>query len=155
MNRRDRGGRGVKKELDRTTGLIIAGAIDVHKALGPGLLESAYEACLAYELAERGMAIERQKLLSVTYRGVHVDCGYRLDLLVDKTVVVELKAVDSVMPIHKAQLLSYLKLSGCKVGLLINFNVRLLKDGIHRIVNNLPECLSLSLSASSACSAVK
>ena len=129
----------MKKELDRTTGLIIAGEIDVHKTLGPGLLESAYEACLAYELVERGMAIERQKLLPVTYRGVHVDCGYRLDLLVDKTVVVELKAVDSVMPIHKAHLLSYLKLSGCKVGLLINFNVRLLKDGIDRIVNNLPE----------------
>ena len=129
----------MKKELDRTTGLVIAGAIEVHKALGPGLLESAYEACLAYELVERGVTIERQKLLPVTYRGVHVDCGYRLDLLVDKTVVVELKAVDSVMPIHKAQLLSYLKLSGCKVGLLINFNVRLLKDGIHRIVNNLPE----------------
>ena len=129
----------MKKELDRTTGLIIAGAIDVHKKLGPGLLESAYEACLAYELVERGMTIERQKLLPVTYRGVHVDCGYRLDLLGDKTVVVELKAVDSVMPIHKAQLLSYLKLSGCKVGLLINFNVRLLKDGIDRIVNNLPE----------------
>ena len=79
MNRRDRGGRGVKEELDRTTGLVIAGAIEVHKALGPGLLESAYEACLAYELVERGVTIERQKLLPVTYRGVHVDCGYRLD----------------------------------------------------------------------------
>ena len=103
------------------------------------MLDYAFVACLAYARVERGVTIERQNLLPVTYRGVHVDCGYRLDLLVDKTVVVELKALDSVMPIHKAQLLSYLKLSGCKVGLLINFNVRLLKDGIHRIVNNLPE----------------
>ena len=116
---------------------IIVSAIAVHRALGPGLLESAYEACLAYELTERGLAIERQKGLPVIYRGVNVDCGYRIDLLVEGLVVVELKAVDKLGPIHEAQLLSYLKLSGCQVGLLLNFNVKMLKQGIRRMVNNL------------------
>jgi GxxExxY protein len=116
---------------------IIVSAIAVHRALGPGLLESAYEACLAYELTERGLAVERQKGLPVIYRGVNVDCGYRIDLLVEGLVVVELKAVDKLGPIHEAQLLSYLKLSGCQVGLLLNFNVKMLKQGIRRMVNNL------------------
>ena len=111
----------------------------VHKELGPGLLESAYEACLAYELAECGLAVERQKALPVKYRGVKVDCGYRMDLLVEEKVIVELKAQDRLEPIHKAQLLSYLKLSGCKVGLLINFNVKVLKNGIPRLVLGLKE----------------
>jgi GxxExxY protein len=106
--------------------------------LGPGLLESAYEACLAYELVQRGVSAERQKALPVTYRGLTLECGYRIDLLVEKEVVVELKAVDRLDPIHQAQLMSYLKLSGHKVGLLINFNVRVLKHGIRRLVNGLP-----------------
>jgi GxxExxY protein len=127
----------VKQSLNQITEEVIGGAIAVHRALGPGLLESAYEACLAHELAERGLAIERQKALPVIYRGVQVDCGYRIDLLVERDVVVELKAVDRLEPIHEAQLLSYLKLSGCRVGLLISFNVKMLKNGIRRMVNEL------------------
>ena len=124
-----------RESLDQITDNIIGAAIDVHRELGPGLLESAYEACLAYELVERGLKFERQKLLPVVYREVTIEAGYRLDLLVEGRVVVEIKAVDRTEPIHKAQLLSYLRLSGCKVGLLINFNVRLLKDGIKRMAN--------------------
>lgn len=124
-----------RESLDQITDNIIGAAIDVHRELGPGLLESAYEACLAYELVERGLKVERQKLLPVVYREVTIEAGYRLDLLVEGRVVVEIKAVDRTEPIHKAQLLSYLRLSGCKVGLLINFNVRLLKDGIKRMAN--------------------
>src|SRR6185437_259406 len=99
----------------------IGAAITVHRALGPGLLESAYEACLAYELAERGVFVERQKELPVVYRGVQIDCAYRLDFLVERQVVIELKAIDHLAPVHEAQVLSYLKLSWCQVGLLINF----------------------------------
>ena len=124
----------MKADLNQTTATIISAAIDVHRELGPGLLESAYETCLAYELAERGLDVRRQVEQPVTYRGVHLDCGYRIDLLVDG-VVVELKAVNSLNAVHKAQVLSYLKLSGCQMGLLINFNVKLLKDGVQRIVN--------------------
>ena len=127
----------MKEKLSAITEEIIGAAIAVHRALGPGLLESAYEACLAYELAERGMAVERQKGLPVSYRGVTVDCGYRIDLLVEGLVVVELKVVKRLEAIHEAQLLSYLKLSGCRVGLLTNFNVRMLKEGIRRMVNSL------------------
>ncbi|HEC36572.1 MAG TPA: GxxExxY protein, partial [Anaerolineae bacterium] len=116
-------------------------AIEVHRALGPGLLESAYEACLTFELAQRGLQVERQRPLPVVYQEVKLDCGYRLDLLVEEAVIVEVKAVDRLMPIHQAQLLSYLKLSGCKVGLLINFNVKVLKDGIRRMVNDSPDTL--------------
>ena len=126
-----------RESLDQITDNIIGAAIDVHRELGPGLLESAYEACLAYELVERGLKVERQKLLPVVYREVTIEAGYRLDLLVEGRVVVEIKAVDRTEPIHKAQLLSYLRLSGCKVGLLINFNVRLLKDGIRGWPTNL------------------
>ena len=114
--------------LDRITDKTIGAAIEVHRALGPGLLESAYEACLAYEVADRGLSVERQKSLPVTYRGVELDAGYRLDLLVEGDVIVEIKAIDQLAPIHDAQLLSYLKLSGCSVGLLINFNVKVLKE---------------------------
>jgi GxxExxY protein len=124
---------------DRITESIIGAAIAVHRALGPGLLESAYEACLAYELAERGLKFERQVELPVVYKGIRLDCGYRLDLLVDRQVVVELKAVDQIQPIHEAQLLSYLKLSGCHIGLLINFNVRMLTQGLKRIVHQYSE----------------
>lgn len=109
----------------------------VHTALGPGLLESAYVACLAYELRSRGRTVLTEMPLPVLYRGVRIDVGYRLDLLVEDTVVVETKAVTKLQPIHDAQLLSYLRLSGHRVGLLINFHVRFLKDGIRRIVNGL------------------
>jgi GxxExxY protein len=128
-----------EKRLDQITGAIIGAAIEVHRALGPGLLESAYEACLAYELIQQGFEVEQQKPLPLVYKAVHLDCGYRLDLLVEQAVIVEIKAVDSLAPIHSAQLLSYLKLSGCQVGLLINFNVDILKNGIRRIVNQFVE----------------
>ena len=127
------------KDLNKITEAIISSAIAVHRELGPGLLESTYEACLTYELIERGFLAERQKALPITYREVSLDCGYRIDLLVENQVIVELKTVESLAPIHEAQLLSYLKLSGCAVGLLINFNVRVLKNDIRRIVNNLKE----------------
>lgn len=110
--------------------------MSVHRELGPGLLESAYEACLAYDIAKSGLSVERQKELPVKYRNVKLDCGYRIDLLVENKVIVEIKAIDKLAPIHTAQLLSYLKLSGCKVGLLINFNVKILKDGIRRLIND-------------------
>ena len=129
----------MKHNLNKITEAIIGAAIAVHKELGPGLLESAYEACLAYELAERKLKVERQKGLPVTYHGVQLDCGYRIDLLVEKLVVVELKAVERLEPIHQAQMLSYLRLSGCKVGLLINFNVKVLKNGIRRFVHEFQE----------------
>ncbi|MGO8944290.1 MAG: GxxExxY protein [Syntrophobacteraceae bacterium] len=111
---------------------IIGAAIDVHRVLGPGLMESVYEECLSRELALRSIGVERQLPLPVEYKGVRLDCGYRLDLLVEKSVVVEIKSVSSIEPIHEAQLLTYLKLGGWKLGLLINFNVPALKDGIRR-----------------------
>jgi GxxExxY protein len=126
-----------KERLNGITEGIIGAAIEVHRALGPGLLESAYEGCLAFELAERGFKVERQKALPIFYKSVRIDCGYRLDLLVEESVIVEIKAVAAFAPIHKAQLLSYLRLSRCKVGLLINFNVEVLRDGIKRLVNGL------------------
>ena len=116
------------------TDVVIGAAIAVHRELGPGLLESTYEACLAYELVERKVAVERQMSLPVDYRGVRIDCGYRIDLLVGNEVIVELKAVERVLPIHEAQLLTYLRLSGHQVGLLLNFNVSLMKDAIRRMV---------------------
>jgi GxxExxY protein len=128
-----------REKLDGITDSIIGDAIEVHRALGPGLLESAYEACLAFELVGHGLKIERQKPRPVVYRDVKLDCGYRLDILVEDAVVVEIKVVDHIVPIHKAQLLSYLRLSECKVGLLINFNVKVLKDGITRMANNYPD----------------
>jgi len=121
--------------LNRITENIIGAGIQVHRALGPGLLESAYEACLAFELAKRGLKVAQQKPLPLVYEQVKLECGYRIDLLVEESVIVEIKSVDAVAPIHEAQIMSYLKLSGCKVGLLINFNVTVLKDGIHRFVN--------------------
>lgn len=115
---------------------IIGAAIAVHREFGPGLLESAYEACLHYELTDRGHVVERQKNVPVIYRGLALGAGYRLDLLVNDQVIVELKAVEKLEPIHEAQLLSYLKLASLQVGLLINFNVKYLKHGIRRIVNH-------------------
>jgi GxxExxY protein len=117
--------------------LIIGCALKVHKALGPGLLESAYEACLLYELAKLGLKVECQKGLPLIYEEVNLECGYRLDLLVEGKVIIELKAIESLNSLHTAQVLTYLKLSNCKLGLLINFNVPLLKDGIKRIAHNL------------------
>jgi GxxExxY protein len=128
-----------KEEYNRITDAIIGAAIEVHRQLGPGLLESAYEACLAYELIQRGVKIERQKELPLKYKEVALDCGYRMDLLVADSVVVEIKAAEHVSPLHEAQVISYLKLSGCKVGLLINFNSTTLIGGVRRLVNGFPE----------------
>ncbi len=126
--------------LNELTERIIGAAIDVHRVLGPGLLESAYEACLYYELVKRGLSVERQKPVTLTYDEVSLDCAYRIDLLVEGAVVVEVKSVAKLDSVHEAQLLSYLKLSRKTVGLLINFNVKLLaRDGIRRRVNGFPE----------------
>jgi GxxExxY protein len=119
------------------SGAIIGAAIEVHKHLGPGLLESAYEECLAHEMSLRGMPFERQKPLPVIYKGTQLDCGYRLDFLVEETVVVELKAIDKLLPIHQAQAITYLKLTRCKLALLLNFNVQLMRNGIKRVALNL------------------
>lgn len=116
---------------------IIRGAIRVHSTLGPGLLESAYEACLVYELGKQGVAVARQVALPVRYNDVEIDAGYRLDLLVGKKVVVEIKAIERLAPIHTAQILSYLRLSGYKLGYVLNFNVTQMKQGIKRVVNGL------------------
>ncbi len=117
---------------EKLTGEIIGAAIAVHRELGPGLLESAYEECLCHELSNRGISFERQKPLPVTYKGVRLDCGYKMDILAEGSVVVELKAVEALLPLHEAQLMTYLRLSGKRVGLLINFNTVVLKDGIVR-----------------------
>jgi GxxExxY protein len=123
-------------EINEITEVIIAAAIEVHRFLGPGLLESAYQQCLRHELELRDVQFEAELLLPVQYKGIELDCGYRVDLLVLGTVVVEIKSVEKLAPIHEAQLLTYLRLGGWKVGLLINFNVTLLKDGIKRRVLN-------------------
>jgi GxxExxY protein len=125
-----------KRSVNQITGVVIGAAIDVHRALGPGLLESAYHECLRHELYLRGMPFANEYPLPVQYKGVALDCSYRLDLLVDEQVVVELKAVETVLPIHEAQLITYLKLGNWPVGLLINFNVELLKNGVKRLTNN-------------------
>jgi len=113
---------------------IIGCAIEVHKKLGPGLLESAYEECLAYELTSKGLSIRRQQPIPVVYKEIKLDCGYRIDILVENTVVIELKVVDEFNPVHIAQILTYLKFSKMKFGLLINFNVTVLKNGIRRYI---------------------
>ncbi len=122
-------------EIDELTSKVINAAIDVHKSLGPGLLESAYEECLCREFDLREIKYERQKDLPVQYKGVMLNCGYRLDMVVEGKLILELKACATLEPIHEAQLLTYLKLTGFKVGLLINFNVPVLKMGIRRIAN--------------------
>jgi len=116
---------------------IIGGAIQIHRTIGPGLLESAYAACLALELSERGHAIERKKPVPLVYKSVRLDVAYYLDILVDGRVIVELKCVDALAPVHEAQMLTYLRLTECPVGLLINFNVPVLKDGLQRVVNSM------------------
>ena len=127
--------KGTKEEADRLSRQVIGAAIEVHRALGPGLLESVYEACLCHELAVRNVAFERQVSLPVQYKDVYLDCGYRLDVLVGGCMIVELKSVAQLEPIHDAQLLTYLRLSRLWLGLLINFNVPVLKQGIKRLVN--------------------
>ncbi len=121
-------------EINEVSKAIIGAAIEVHRQLGPGLFESTYEECLAYELTEFHIPFERQKEVPVVYKGLKLDCGFRPDLLVNGMVIVELKAVDRFIPVHDAQLLTYLKLTGCKVGLLMNFNVPLMKNGIKRLI---------------------
>jgi GxxExxY protein len=122
-------------EINEITGQIVDASIKVHTRLGPGLLESAYEACLAYELRKRGLDVGVQVPLPIHYEDVKLEVGYRLDLLVESSVIVELKSVEKMIPLYDAQLLSYLKLSGKKIGLLINFNVIRLKDGLKRLAN--------------------
>ena len=122
-------------DLNIITGEIVDSAMKVHSALGPGLLESAYKACLAFELADRGLAVESEVPLPVTYRGIKLNAAYRIDFIVADSVIVEVKAVEKILPVHRAQLLAYLKLSGKKLGLLLNFNVPRLKDGITRLAN--------------------
>ncbi len=127
-------------ELNSISEEVIGAAIEVHRRLGPGLLESAYEQCMAVEMADRGLEYQQQLLLPLVYKGVPVEGGgYRIDFLVQKEVVVELKAVSRVEDVHRAQVLTYLKLTGCKLGLLLNFNVPVLRLGIHRIANGCPD----------------
>jgi GxxExxY protein len=121
--------------MNDLTGKVIAAAIEVHKILGPGLLESTYEECLCRELGLRKISFERQKAIPIEYKGLTLDCGYRIDILVESRLILALKACENMLPIHQAQLLTYLKLTGLKVGLLINFNVPILKEGIKRISN--------------------
>jgi GxxExxY protein len=128
-----------KTDLNHLSSRIIGAAIEVHKTLGPGLLESTYEECLCHELNLQKIKYERQVNLPVIYKRKRLDCGYRIDVMVESNVIVELKTVDSIAPIHKAQLLTYLKLSNLKLGLLLNFNVPIMKNGIQRIVNNFPQ----------------
>jgi len=122
-------------DINQLTGDVIGAAIEVHKILGPGLLESTYEECLCHEFELRKIPYERQKELPIEYKDIKLDCGYRLDIVVANRLIVELKACESLQPIHEAQLLTYLKLTGIKVGLLINFNVPVLKEGIRRLAN--------------------
>jgi GxxExxY protein len=137
-NRRD----AETQSFNELTERVIGACIEIHRALGPGLLESAYEECLCHELSLAEIKFERQKPLPVHYKNVKLDCGYRLDLVVEEKVIVELKTVETLMPIHEAQLLTYLKLSGLTLGLLVNFNVPMLKNGIKRIVNNFQDSAS-------------
>jgi GxxExxY protein len=119
-------------ETNQITEIIIGCAINVHKCLGPGLLESAYEECLVFELKNAGLIIERQKSIPVIYKEIKLDCGYRIDILVENTVLIELKTVDAFNPVHEAQILTYMKFAEKRTGLLINFNVSLLKNGLKR-----------------------
>jgi GxxExxY protein len=129
--------KGVPMDIEEVARQIVDAAIKVHRALGPGLLESAYQACLAYELRKRGLLVQCEVLLPVIYDGQKIDAGYRIDMLVENCVIVENKAVAKLLPVHQAQLLTYLKLSDCRLGFLLNWNVPLMKQGIKRMVNNL------------------
>ena len=123
-------------EINELSERVIGACIEIHRTIGPGLLESAYEECLCHELHLAGLKFERQKPLPVAYKGIQLDCGYRIDLVVEDKLIVELKTVQELLPIHEAQLLTYLKLSSLAVGLLVNFNVPVLRRGIKRIVNH-------------------
>jgi GxxExxY protein len=125
--------------LDEISHRIIGAAIEVHRHLGPGLLESAYQSCLAFELKQLGLKVEEQKPLPVVYKQVKLDCGYRLDMVVEDEIIVEIKAIEKLLPIHDAQVLSYLRLTKKRVGLLMNFHVPVLKNGLKRIVNEFPD----------------
>ena len=132
--------KGMTDRLNGITSQIINAAIEVHRELGPGLLESAYQTCLAFEIEQKHLMVERQVALPLVYRGIRMDCGYRLDLVVENAVIVEVKTVERFEPVHTAQLLSYLRISGHKIGLLLNFHVKWLTDqGIKRVVNGFPE----------------
>ena len=124
-----------KEEVDLLSNSVIGVAIKVHKVLRPGLLESAYEECVCCELSEAGIAFERQAPLPIMYKNIKLDCGYRMDIVVNKAIILELKSVESTLPIHEAQILTYLKLSNLKLGILLNFNVAYMKNGIRRYVN--------------------
>ncbi len=122
-------------EINELTGQVIGAAINVHQALGPGLLESIYEKCLCIEFDRKNFSYKRQKEIPIEYRGIRIDCNYKIDIIVENKLIVELKACETLLPIYEAQILTYLKLTGIKIGLLINFNVPLLKDGIKRFAN--------------------
>ncbi|MGB8355293.1 MAG: GxxExxY protein [Chthoniobacteraceae bacterium] len=128
-----------KEDLEKIASAVVDAALEVHRNMGPGLLESAYEMALCHELSLRGIPFERQKAMNVQYKGVALDCGFRIDVVAGGDVFLELKSCEQLAPIHEAQLLNYLKLGDKRIGLLINFNVRLLKNGLKRIVNNLEE----------------
>ena len=130
---------GLIMDINELSSKIIGAAIEVHKKLGPGLLESVYEECICHELSLRGISFERQKALPVVYKGKKLDCGYRLDIVVENAIILELKSCEKIEPIHRAQLLTYLKLSDLNLGLLLNFNTPVMRDGIVRIVNKLNE----------------
>lgn len=124
-------------EIEEVARIIVDAAVKVHRALGPGLLEAAYQVCLAYELRKRGLRVECEVPLPVVYDGQYIDAGYRIDMIVEGMVVIENKTVERILPVHDAQLLTYLRLSGCRVGFVLNWNVALMKEGIKRMVNNL------------------
>ena len=124
----------MKKNFSELSNLVIGSALEVHKTLGPGLLESTYQECMAYELKMRGISFQAEHPLPVQYKGIQLDCGYRVDLLVENEIIVELKSVEALKGIHEAQLLTYMRLAGIKQGFLINFNVRLLKEGLRSFV---------------------
>lgn len=125
-----------RDKLNEISGKIIDCSIRVHAELGPGMLEGAYQTCLMHELIEAGFDVQSQLKLPIVYRGIELDAGYRIDLLVQGSVIIELKAIDRLLPVHEAQLLSYLRMSDLRLGLLINFNVKRLVDGVRRVVNN-------------------
>lgn len=129
------------ERLNQITEIIIGAAIRVHRALGPGLLESVYLACLVYELAAEGLKVETQRALPVVYRGVRLECGFRADLIVEGCVIVEVKSIEHLAPVHQAQMITYLRLSGCSLGLILNFNTKMMRDGIKRLVNSFPTAL--------------
>jgi GxxExxY protein len=124
-----------ESQWNEVTATIIGAAMEVHREIGPGLLENAYQACLVQELADRGLHLEVQKALPVIYKNVHVSLGYRIDILVERQIILEVKAVEKLLPVHVAQVLAYLKLSGCPIGLILNFNTARLADGIKRVLN--------------------